>query len=284
MNITPLTPVFGAEIDGVDLSTLSDDSFDKIYDAWVEYGVLRFRGQSLTDMQLEKFSARFGPLEKIPILLPEEKLREMFESIYVLTLSNIKKDGKPIGGLGNAEAYWHSDMTYQNPPPPASVLYSIEIPQEGGNTQFACQHAALQSLSDELRSQLKNVQIKHDAAHTSIGELRGGYEEVSDASQSPGAIHPAVLRHPENGRDTLYLGRREWAYVVGAEIDASERLLDEVWQYAALPENVWTQVWEVGDVVIWDNRRVLHRRDGFPDQMRRLLKRCQVLARQRVST
>ena len=280
MNITPLSPVLGAEIDGVDLAAITDAEFEELYQVWLEYGVLRIRNQSLDDRQLESFSARFGPLEKIPVKLPEEKLLKMFDSLYVIPLSNIKKDGRPIGGLGNAEAHWHSDMTYEETPPPASVLLSIEVPVEGGNTQFACQNAALASLPAELRERVEGLEIKHDAAHTSVGELRRGFEEVNDPSESPGAVHSAILRHSETGRSALYLGRREWAHVIGTEVEESEKLLDELWGYAALPENIWTQEWAVGDVLIWDNRRVLHRRDGFPDHMRRLMKRCQVLARE----
>ena len=141
MNITKLSPVFGAEIDGIDLSTIGDGDFEEVYRAWVEYGVLRFRGQKLDDAQLEAFSSRFGPLEKIPLrLTPEQEKR--IPSLYVVALSNITIDGKPIGGLGNSEANWHSDMTYEETPPPASVLLSVEIPAEGGDTQFCCQHAA----------------------------------------------------------------------------------------------------------------------------------------------
>ena len=279
MKITKLNDVFGAQIDDIDLSTITDAEFEEIYQAWVEYGVLRFRGQKLDDPQLEAFSARFGPLEPIPAKLTPERMAEL-PSIYVLAISNIREDGKPIGGLGNSEANWHSDMTFMETPPPASVLLGVEIPEEGGNTQFSCQHAALNALPDALRSRISDLNIKHDASHTSVGGIRPGFEEESDPRKVPGALHPAVLRHEENGRDALYLGRREFAYVDGLSLDESEALLDELWSYAALPENVWTQEWNVGDVVIWDNRRVLHRRDEFPDHMRRMLRRCQVLARE----
>ncbi len=103
MNIAKLSPVFGAEIDGVDLSTIGDSDFKEVYRSWVEYGVLRFRGQKLDDAQLEAFSARFGPLEKIPLRLTPEQEKQI-PSLYVVPLSNITIDGKPIGGLGNSEA------------------------------------------------------------------------------------------------------------------------------------------------------------------------------------
>jgi taurine dioxygenase len=279
MNVAKLSPVFGAEIDGVDLSTIDDGVFEKVYRAWVEYGVLRFRGQKLDDAQLEAFSARFGPLEKLPLRLTPEQERQI-PSLYVLPLSNITIDGRPIGGLGNSEANWHSDMTYEETPPPASVLLSVEIPAKGGDTQFSCQHAALEAMPESLRARLADLRIKHDASHTSIGELRSGFDDVEDPSEVPGAIHSAIRRREENGRDALYLGRREFAYIDGMTLDDSETLLDELWRYAALPRNVWTQNWNVGDVIIWDNRRVLHRRDAFPNDMRRMMRRCQVLARE----
>jgi taurine dioxygenase len=279
MKITKLSPVFGADVEGVDLSKIEDRAFEAVYRAWVDYGVLRFRGQTLDDAQLEAFSARFGPLEKIPLRLTPE-LAAQLPSLYVVPLSNITVDGRPIGGLGNLEANWHSDMTYEETPPPASVLLGVEIPAEGGDTQFCCQHAALSAMPDSLHARLADVRIKHDASHTSIGKLRPGFDAVTDPREVPGATHAAIRRHEENGRDALYLGRREFAHIEGMTVEDSNVLLDELWGYAALPQNVWTQRWNVGDVIIWDNRRVLHRRDAFPNHMRRMMRRCQVLARE----
>ncbi len=268
----------GADITNVDLATIDDSGFDDLYQTWIERGVLRLRNQTLDDTQLEAFSARFGPLEEIPVLLSSEE-RKLIPSLYVTMISNILVAGRPIGGLGNQEAAWHSDMTYTDDPPPASILLAVEVPEQGGDTQFACQYAALAALPDELRSRVADKQIKHDAMHTSIGNLRRGYEEITDVREIPGAVHPVIKQHQESGRDALFLGRRDYAYVVGMEVSESEKLLDELWSHAALPENVWTQQWHVGDVVIWDNRRVLHRRDDFDAELRRLMKRCQVLAR-----
>ena len=97
---------------------------------------------------------------------------------------------------------------------------------------------------------------------------------------APGAVHPAVMVHPETGRKALFLGRRDWAYIPGLSLADSEALLDEIWSYAAPAQFVWTQQWRVGDVVIWDNRSALHKRDDFDPAQRRLMRRCQVLARQ----
>ena len=92
-------------------------------------------------------------------------------------------------------------------------------------------------------------------------------------------VHPIVITHDETGKQALYLGRREWAYVPGLSLHESEKLLDELWTYAALDANVWQQTWQPDDLIIWDNRRVLHRRDDFDQNARRLMKRCQVLSR-----
>ena len=278
MQVVPLTTGFVADITGVDAANIAEDEFEALYAAWLEYGVLRLRDQPLTEDQLQTFSARFGPLEEAPFGRMTEAQKAKIKNRYVTQLSNIRVDGKPIGGLGNSEASWHSDMTYVDNPPPASILLGIEIPAEGGDTHFADQSAALQALPADLKERVAGLTIKHDAAHTSIGKLRPGYEAFDDPREAPGAIHPIIRTHSETGVDALYLGRREFAYIPGLSLGESEQLLDEIWSYAALPENVWTQQWQPGDIIIWDNRRVLHRRDGFDDSARRLMKRCQVLS------
>jgi taurine dioxygenase len=277
--VSPITESFVADIEDVDVRDTSDETFEQLYAAWLEYGVLRLRNQRLDEDELQAFSARFGPLEEIPFGRLPEAEKAKVKNRYVTQLSNILVDGKPVGGLGNAEANWHSDMTYVETPPPASVLLGVEIPPTGGDTYFADQCAAYEALPEGLRNRIADLTIKHDAAHTSIGKLRPGFEPFDDPRDAPGAIHPIVRTHEETARGTLYLGRREWAYIPGLSLDESDALLDELWQYAALPAHVWRQTWQPYDLIIWDNRRVLHRRDEFDRQSRRLMKRCQVLAR-----
>jgi taurine dioxygenase len=279
IEVQPVKDGFVAEITEADVRHLSDEEFEQLYAAWLQYGVLRLRNQSIDEDQLQAFSARFGPLEEIPFGRMSEAEKAKVKNRYVTQLSNILVDGKPIGGLGNAEANWHSDMTYVETPPPASVLLGVEIPPTGGDTYFADQYAAYEALPDELRVRIADLTIKHDAAHTSIGKLRPGFDHFDDPRDAPGAIHSIVQTHEETGRKALYLGRREWAYIPGLSLDESEKLLDELWSYAALPAIVWQQKWQPYDLIIWDNRRVLHRRDDFDPQSRRLMKRCQVLAR-----
>ena len=278
MRFEQLGQSFVAEVMDVNLGRISDSEFRVLYTAWLEFGVLRIRGQSLNDGELQRFSNRFGPLEEIPYGKISEEEKQKIKNRYVTVISNIEVDGKPIGGLGNKEATWHSDMTYIEDPPPASILMSLEVPELGGDTHFSDQKAAYLSLPNELVSRIENLSIKHNAAHTSVGDLRRGFDPIKDPREAPGAIHPIVRTHDETQEKMLYLGRRELAYVVGFALEESEQLLNEVWRYAAMSENVWTQQWEIGDVIIWDNRRVLHRRDGFDQSQRRLMKRCQVMS------
>ena len=269
---------FGADIVDVDLSSLGDEEFSAIYAAWLDRAVLRIRGQRLDDDTLMDFSRRFGPLETAPYgRITKEELAKLANP-YLATISNIVVNGRPIGGLGAAEAAWHTDMSYIEHPPTASILYAVEVPEEGGATHFCNMIGALQSLPPELARRARAARLKHDAAHDSIGKLRTGHHDVDDPRDAPGAHHPMVSRHPETGIDALYLGRRQDAYVEGLALAESEALLDAVWRYVALDDDAWTQHWRVGDVVVWDNRSVMHRRAAFDPAARRLMRRAQVRA------
>lgn len=283
IEITPLKAGFAADISGVDVRRITDHDFSAIYSAWLAYGVLRIRDQQPNEEEFQAFSARFGPLEEIPFGRLPESARAKIRNRYVTQLSNIVVDGKPIGGLGNAEAAWHSDMTYAKTPPPASVVLAVEIPDRGGDTYFANQYAALEALPEELANRIAGLTIKHDAAHTSIGKLRPGFRGFDNPRDVPGETHAIIRTHEETKRRALYLGRRDWAYVPGLSLAESEALLDQLWAYAAIAKNVWRQQWRPGDLIVWDNRCVLHRRDQFDPDARRLLKRCQVLSRPEAS-
>ena len=277
MQIIPFEDAsFGADVQDVDVAALDDAAFPEIHAAWLDRAVLRFRDQRLDREALQSFSRRFGPLEYAPFgkITPEElaKIRHP----YVTVISNIVENGRPIGGLGAAEARWHTDMSYIEHPPTASILYAVEVPPAEGDTHYCNMLGALGALPPDLAARARGVRVKHDAAHDSIGKLRRGHRDVDDPRDAPGAHHPMVMRHPETGRDALYLGRRQDAYVEGLSLEESEALLDAIWRHVALPSDTWTQQWRVGDLVIWDNRSVMHRRAAFDPNCRRLMLRTQV--------
>jgi taurine dioxygenase len=277
MQVEKLAEALGAEVRGVDLSQpIAPKLFAQIRAAWLEHMVLRFRGQKLTDPQLLAFSRNFGELDPPgPNPLGRTFLPDHPE---MNVISNIKEGGVPIGGLGDGEAIWHADMTYVERPPMAAILYAIEIPPAGGDTYWANMVLAYEALPAALKRRVEGLEAVHDATYNSAGAMRKGYKEVTDPRTAPGARHPLVRTHPETGRPSLFLGRRRNSYIVDLELDESERLLDELWQHATQPKFTWRQQWRVGDVMVWDNRCTLHRRDAFDPSARRLLHRTQIRA------
>ncbi len=193
-----------------------------------------------------------------------------------MVVSNVIEDGKAIGQLGAYEAIWHTDMSYVQEPPSASALYALEVPSEGGDTGFCNMYRAYETLPDELRRQAARLLCRHDASRNSAGELRRGFVDASDPSQTIGAEHPLVRTHPVTGRQALFLGRRRNAYIPGLPLTASESLLDALWAHATKDEFTWYQQWRAGDLILWDNRCVMHRRDAFDPATRRVMHRTQI--------
>ena len=186
------------------------------------------------------------------------------------------KNGEPIGSLGAGEAVWHTDMSYIPEPPKASLLYALEIPPAGGNTGFVNMYCGYDALPEKLKARIAGLTIKHDSTYNSGGYVRQGITATDDPVTSPGTIHPLVCTHPESGKRVLYLGRRRNAYIPGLSLAESEALLDEIWSYATADAYTWYNTWQVGDLVLWDNRCTMHRRDPFDANSRRIMHRTQV--------
>jgi taurine dioxygenase len=264
----------GAEVTGVDLHRLGEDDFAAIRRAFVAHSVLLFRGQRLHDDDLIAFSRRFGALDWAPVQENGRRFVDGKPEIYVV--SNVMENGVAIGSLGAGEAVWHTDMSYLEDPPMASMLYAIEIPPAGGNTGFCCMYSGYAALGEAMQRRLAGLRIKHDGTYNSGGYLRAGVTASDDPRTSPGAVHPLVCTHPDSGRKCLYLGRRRNAYIIGLELAESERLLDELWSVATHDDFTWYNTWRVGDLVLWDNRCTMHRRDPFDPAQRRIMHRTQI--------
>jgi len=279
IEVIPTGAALGAELRGIDLRHLDDAAFGRLMRAWHDHSVVLARDQSLSDQDLIAFSRRFGDLDWAPIQETGRRFVEGLPEIYIV--SNVKVNGEPIGSLGDGEAVWHTDMSYLEMPPKASMLHSLEVPPTGG------QHVVLQHVRD-LRRAAGGAQRPHcraeDQARRHLQQrrlLRHGVTATDDPMTSPGAVHPLVCTHPDTGRRMLYLGRRRNAYLVGLTLAESEALLDELWGVVARPEFAWEHVWRVGDLVLWDNRCTMHRRDAFDPNSRRIMHRTQVKGEQR---
>lgn len=158
----------------------------------------------------------------------------------------------------------------------AAILYALEFPAGQGDTYFANMINAYEDLPDDLKAQLEGKRAIHDAAHNSAGMLREGFEKVSDVTKTPGAGHPLVRSDPATGRRAPFLGRRPHVHVLGMEPAASDAILDRLWAHVARPEYAWSHRWQPGDLLMWQNLWVLHRRDGFDPDARRTLHRTQI--------
>ena len=272
--VRPTGAALGADIEGVDLAgALPPETVTAINQAWGEHLVLRFRGQKLSDDDLMRFSRLFGELDWAPVAATKDAPEGRD---YIMVVSNVVENGQPIGQLGAYEAIWHTDMSYVAEPPSASALYSLEAPPSGGNTGFCNMYRAYETLPAELRRRIEGRVCRHDASRNSAGELRRGFVDAPDASQTVGAEHPIVRTHPVTGRKALFLGRRCNAYIPGLPLAESEALLDALWAYATKDEFTWYQQWRAGDLILWDNRCVMHRRDAFDPATRRVMHRTQI--------
>jgi taurine dioxygenase len=274
IDVIPTGAALGAMVPGVDLTSLDDRQFAALKRAWHQHQVILVRGQTLSDQDLVAFSRRFGDLDWAPVQETGRRFVEGLPEIYIV--SNVKLNGEPIGSLGAGEAVWHTDMSYLDTPPMASTLYALEVPPSGGNTSFCSMYAIYEALPAELKRRIAGLKIKHDGTYNSGGFLRQGLTATDDPRTSPGAVHPLVCTHPDTGRQLLYLGRRRNAYLVGLELAESEALFDELWRFVERPEFRWEHVWRVGDLVMWDNRCTMHRRDPFDDATRRVMHRTQI--------
>jgi taurine dioxygenase len=190
ITVTPTGAALGAEIAGVDLRHISHADFAAVHRAWLDHQVLLFRGQTLDDDDMIAFSRRFGELDFAPIQENGRRFVEGHREIYVV--SNVIENGVAIGSLGAGEAVWHTDMSYLDDPPKASMLYAIEIPPAGGNTGFTNMYRAYEALPDSLKRRIAGRRVKHDGTYNSGGYVRQGVTPTDDPREAPGTYHPIV--------------------------------------------------------------------------------------------
>ena len=261
---------------------LSPIDRDQILAAWHNHLVVRFRGQPMTDEQHMAFTRNFGELEFAADKLVQNRYGVGSNTVnragvppQIAVISNIIENGKPIGGLGSGEAFWHTDSSFVEVSPAGSFLRAIEVPPSGGATYFLNMYSAYETLPETLKQRIAGLEAIHAMTHSSSGEPRKGFENITDVSQVPGPRHPLVRTHPDTGRKCLFLGRRLNSYICGLPVADSEALLNQLWAHATQEKFTWRQDWQVGDLIIWDNRCAMHRRDPFDPNARRLMHRTQ---------
>jgi taurine dioxygenase len=274
----------GAEIRCGDIRKLSYFDLGLLENIFLENLVVLIRNQDLNDHEIIDFGKKFGELQlsnPLPSpLVKEGKVKERIKNINtpeVTFVSNVIENGVALGGFGDSELVWHSDMSSFTTPPNQTILHSIEVPKEGGDTGFNNMYLAYDILPSSIKNQIDGLMLKHDATIDAAGYLRKQFIDASDdLRSSPGAIHPLVRTHPNTKKNCLFLGRRIKSYIVGMEVNESEELLDTLWSYATKPELEWFHQWKPGDLLMWDNRCVMHKRNAFNPLSRRLMHRVVV--------
>jgi alpha-ketoglutarate-dependent 2,4-dichlorophenoxyacetate dioxygenase len=277
MELKTLGPGFGAQVCGVGLADVAahEEAYAEVRAAFEEHSVLLFRGQSITDDLQVAFSRRFGPLEIA-------KAASRGEGTPFSILTNMEPDGSLVAPdhkealRARANQLWHTDSCFKVPPALASVLSARTIPPAGGETEFASTRCAWERLSDALRTRLANAYAWHDYAH-SRGKIAPHLASAREKAALPPVSWRMRWRNPANGRDALYVASHTYA-IDGMAREEAQALLAELIAFATAPGQTFLHCWRPGDVIMWDNRAVLHRGRPWPDDKPRHMVRTTISA------
>ena len=288
LEIRRVGKALGAEVRNVDLAGhVADDDFRQIMTAWHEHLVLVFPGQGLTNEQHIDFSRRFGDLE----IHPSGKYT-LKSHPEILLLTNKKDAAGNYISLRDGGSIWHSDLSYMQHPSRASLLYSIDVPRDGGDTEWANMYMAYDALPQKLKDRVSTMQAVHQleaAANPRLAPpdkvLKQGIKgsmwdrkTKEAASRTPNVSHPIVRTHADTGRKALFVNRRFTLWIEDMPRDASEELLLELFEYAERREHVYRHRWTKGDLLMWDNRCTIHLAcGGVPEDQIRTMQRTTVL-------
>lgn len=261
-----------ADVVGFDFSNYGPADIAAVREIWLKHGVIRFKETDITDEQQVNFSRHFGEAVIHPKQLQEGGHPTQKE---ILVIANTSKDGKPTGAMGNSEATWHTDTWFYERPPAGAILRAVEVPPSGGDTYFLSTYQAYDTLPDHLLKAVTGRQLFFQNVFDKTGALRLGKEnpKSQDFREWQGIVHPLVRTHGETGRKTLYLGgTSEGAWIVGMPLDESKDLVAQLWKHTCDGE-VFVQRWDKGDIMMWDNRCTMHRRDSFDANYVRIMHR-----------
>jgi len=256
----------GAEVTGIDLATADQATIDWIKQELATHGVLAFKKQTLPPETYIGLARMFGEIEPST---REQYWHPVYPEIYMI--SNVVENGRPLGNPNDGFA-WHTDQYYFERPTAYTFLYAIETPPEGGDTQFCSTYELYDALSDELRDAYSKLSINASHSKLNAGRLHEGQEE-----KYPDIPQPLVRKHPISGRKFLYFSSKLTSVPAGTMTQSElEDLHSKLMKEATRPERVYSHKWEPGDLVIWDNRGLLHTATGYDKQRHRRI--CQRLS------
>jgi taurine dioxygenase len=265
LQIRKLGPQIGVEITGVDVKTMSQDDWAKIYQAWLDHNVMCVRDQELTIPDFIRYSERFGPVTPHP---SKSTRHPQHPKITMLGVNKFDAQGQIREEIYKRGAEgWHTDGAYNQSPFKATQLYALAVPSRGGNTLFCNGYAAYDTLPQRLKDRLDGV-----VGAFAYGGTRGKAKllDAADQDWTP-VFHPIVRIHPETGRKSLYYDPGKICYLVGIAGQEGDDLMDELAERMVVPNAEYHHVWKKGDIVIWDNRCSYHRAAGdYPPEEDRI--------------
>jgi taurine dioxygenase len=259
----------GARVTGIDLSmSPSDDDIRAIHTAWLKHLVLVFPGQKLDPVALVEFTQRFGQLDDLATQ-PFNRHPEINE---VMVITNKRTNGRPSTTYNNGQN-WHTDLSYTLRPAKGTSLYCMEKPSVGGDTMFANMYLAYEALSPKMRAFLDGLEAIHDASLIQGLDERGPEVASEFRRLNPPVIHPSVRLHPESGKKALYVNERVRQFV-GLSRMESQPLVKFLCEHSVSPRFVYRHYWNVGDLVMWDNRCLVHLAVGDydPTEIRHMIR------------
>jgi taurine dioxygenase len=269
LEIRPLSAALGAEVTGIDLKTLDDGDFAKIYDAFLQYIVLVFRDQELAMEDFLAHGRRYGPLR--PHIVQKSR-HTVFPELMVMDnkIVDTKKGAEtnPSVNLVKRGAVWHTDTSYDYVTCKATQLYSRAIPSRGGDTLFASAYAIYDALPEALKRRIEGL----SATYKYGGRLKREVQLLEDEDRvRPAAVHALVRVHPETGRKAIYFNPGQAMEIAGLGKAESEDLIAELTGHVESPDGDYRHVWQVDDLIIWDNRCLVHAATGdYPPEERRI--------------
>ena len=273
-DVRPLTPKLGVEIIGVDLGAPMDDElFRAIYQAFLRHQVLLFGPQDVPSERQVAFARRFGPVQ---VHVMSQYHADGFPELY--RLSNLDEQGNPNGRHPDrGTLHWHTDGSWQRVTGQATIIYGEMVPTEGGETHFADTYRAYDRLDADWKARIDRLRAVHNLDFSRT--RRHGEDPLTDAQRAdkPPVDHPVVRTHPETRRDCLYVGDHA-EYIVGMPYDEGRALIEQLNAMAIHPDLTYEHRWKRGELIVWDNRCVLHRATPYdPVTERRVVRRCTVL-------
>ncbi len=269
--VTPMSPACGAEISGVDLrQPLLENDVSTIRRAWLDHLVIIFRGQDLTPADQKRACGHFGTIGEYN--RPKERQHPKHASDEIMLISNIREDGQPIGAHPDGEMMWHTDTAYHGSPHKATTLFGVEVPESGGNTKFSNQYMVYDALPAARKERLAGAMAMNAYE---FGTTIKTFEHY-DREAVPHHAHPVFRKHPETGRAAVYVCPLMTEEIVGFDPAESKAVLAEIYAIQGRDEFVYEHVWRAGDLVMWDNRCLVHARTDFAPDQRRLLRRVTI--------